>query len=481
MSELFERIYAKRGVTNDSLTPRKLDYDWVEMQETVNKIKYKLLDETNRIGILYDPDVDGLFSGYIIEDFIKRLGLHPLHHMNKDKVHGLKEEAMDWVTSNNINILFIVDAGSGDGDNINTLVSRGVEVIVLDHHEYETQDILPNGVIINAVNHEPLSQTSGCGVVFRFLEYLGREYELDTQRYEKYVGITILSDICSMRVADNRYFVEQAYNAIGSGYLFNAFDFYGSYSSFFSYKLIPFFNAMIRCNYTEEILELTEYFDKRGLKTRLDSYKHVRESQNEQVEKLKQIGELVEMPGLVMLIRPPQEHNYRVFNGLVANQLIQQFEMGALVVEYNPDEHTLEGSFRGYGYGKDVLEAWGITCQGHNEACGVSIPFDIMEDFLLNFNQDINRTVTVDFTITSGGLTNDEWTEIAWFNEFYGKDLPLVLIEFQDEPVKQVKYLKKRDIYFKGAKVIDFGRDITEDKYIVQPLLGQRAYQLIRR
>lgn len=481
MSDIFDRIYEVRGVTVESLTPRKTEYQWGEMEALTQRIKYTLLDESQRIGVLYDPDVDGLMSGFILQDFLKRLNINVYRHMNQNKIHGLKDEAMDWVRREQLTTLFIVDAGSGDADTINELIQEGVQVIVLDHHDYEEQPILEGGVIINAVNHEPLRDTSGCGVVYRFLEYLGREYNLDTDIYEKYVGITILSDICSMRSADNRYFVEKAYEAVGTGYLFKAFDFYGSFSSFFSYKLIPFFNAMIRCNYIEGVLGLTDYFEKRGLQTRIAEYTFVREEQKERVEKLKEVGEFIELDGLVFLIRPPQEQNYKVFNGLVANQLIQAYEKGAIVAEYNPEANTLEGSFRGYGYGKDVLEQWGITCQGHDEACGVSIPMERMEDILLNFSQEITRKVTVDIITTSNGLTEEEWMDLAWFNELYGKDLPLVLVQFEDDPVRVVKYMKKKDLYYRGVKVIDFGRDITEGKNIVQPLLNQNSYQLIRR
>lgn len=481
MSDLFERIYESRGVTVESLTPMKVDYQWDEMVALVNVMKYRLLDESQRIGVMYDPDVDGLMSGYILQDFLTRLNINSYRHMNQNKVHGLKDEAMEWVRREQLTTLFIVDAGSGDADNINELIREGVKVIVLDHHDYEQQPILDGGYIINAVNHLPVKETSGCGVVYRFLEYLGREYDIETNKYEKYVGITILSDICSMRSADNRYFVEKAYEAVGTGHLFKAFDFYGSFSSYFSYKLIPFFNAMIRCNYIDGVLSLTDYFEKRGLQTRLAEYQFVRDEQKERVEKLKEVGELIELDGLVFLIRPPQEQNYKVFNGLVANQLIQQYEMGAIVAEYNPLTNTLEGSFRGYGYGKDVLEQWGITCQGHDEACGVSIPMDRMEDILLNFSQEITRKVKVDLITTSNGLTEEEWMDIAWFNELYGKDLPLVLVQFEDEPVRVVKYMKKKDMFFRGVKVIDFGRDITDGKNIVQPLLNQSSYQLIRR
>ena len=481
MSDLFERIYESRGVTVESLTPQKVDYQWDEMVELVNVMKYQLLDESQRIGVMYDPDVDGLMSGYILQDFLTRLNINSYRHMNHNKVHGLKDEAMEWVRREQLTTLFIVDAGSGDADNINELIREGVKVIVLDHHDYEQQPILDGGYIINAVNHLPVKETSGCGVVYRFLEYLGQEYDIETNKYEKYVGITILSDICSMRSADNRYFVEKAYEAVGTGHLFKAFDFYGSFSSYFSYKLIPFFNAMIRCNYIDGVLGLTDYFEKRGLQTRLSEYQFVRDEQKERVEKLKEVGELIELDGLVFLIRPPQEQNYKVFNGLVANQLIQQYEMGAIVAEYNPLTNTLEGSFRGYGYGKDVLEQWGITCQGHDEACGVSIPMDRMEDILLNFSQEITRKVKVDLITTSNGLTEEEWMDIAWFNELYGKDLPLVLVQFEDEPVRVVKYMKKKDMFFRGVKVVDFGRDITDGKNIVQPLLNQSSYQLIRR
>ncbi|MFV1457738.1 hypothetical protein, partial [Bacillus mycoides] len=122
--------------------------------------------------------------------------------------------------------MFVVDAGSGDTKALNFLAEKwGVKVVVLDHHPYKRKTpLVKDGVwVINPIDHEHLPHLSGCGVVYRFIEQLGKQFKVMTEMYEKYVGITVLSDICDMRDAENRYYVRRAYAEYRANYMFNQF------------------------------------------------------------------------------------------------------------------------------------------------------------------------------------------------------------------------------------------------------------------
>lgn len=480
-SNLMDTVYMHRRITQDELEPTRQRFNWTEMTELAETVLFELNTRQPTIGVLYDPDVDGLMSGFILKDYLERVGYTVKRHMNKGKVHGLKQEAMDWVRREDIDFLFIVDAGSGDADTMNELAREGRRVVVLDHHDYESQPLLEGVDIVNAMHHDEVKDLSGCAVVYYFIEEVAKYYEQTVTLYERYVGVTILSDICSMRTHENRYFVQQAFNAVGSGYLFNYFDFYGSYSSYISYKLVPHFNAMIRCDLVDEAMHLSDHFERRTFKKEMARFTDVKQHQKERVEQVKTLGEEIQLPGLFIKLRGPQDEDFRPFNGLVANQYMSELGSSVIVAEYNPDSDAFEGSFRGYDLVKSDLESWGLTCQGHDAACGVLIPSDTLETLLLNFNHTINKKHTVDFKVHSGAFTEEQWMEMAWFNEYYGKDLPKISVELTDEPTNIVYGQRKQELVFEGASVVDFCMGVIEGRYVVEPTLGRYRTQLIRR
>src|SRR5699024_9007938 len=126
--------------------------------------------------------------------------------------------------------LFVVDAGSGDSEYINKLTESGIKVVVLDHHPYEKNKEINNKMswILNVVDKPNLPKLSGCGVVYRFVEKLGKLFEDLTGQYEKYVGITVLSDMCDMSEPENRYYVKRSYEEYRGNSFLQQFKFYGS-------------------------------------------------------------------------------------------------------------------------------------------------------------------------------------------------------------------------------------------------------------
>lgn len=478
-----DSVYIKRGVTPDQLEPVREYYQWDELDQLAEEMVWDIVTPGKKIGVLYDPDVDGLMSGYILNHYLNKFGRTVSRHMNKDKVHGLKDEAMDWVHQEDLDILFIVDAGSGDHDTLNQLAQEGRRVVVLDHHDYTPAPLHENVTIINASNHDPVKYTSGCGVVYYFIEAVAQHTQDSVSFYEKYVGTTIISDICSMKDATNRYFVKQTFNSIHDTPVFSEFPFYGSPMSLLGFTIIPYFNAMIRCNYTEEVMTLSDHFERRSFKKEKAKYDHIKQEQRDRVEELKQIGELVKLNGLTVLLRGTQEVNYRPFNGLVANQYLSEYKQSAIVLEYYPETETYEGSFRGYDINKDALEEYGALCQGHDQACGVTLTQEQLYQLLMEFDHNVERKDTVDFKVHSSVFTRNDWVKMSQFNEYYGIDLPKISVEIVDEEPRAVQNKNNgRQIYvYDNIIVTAFKNNTSGDAMVVEPTLDRQGYQLIKR
>ena len=100
---------------------------------------------TKKVGVLIDCDVDGIMSASIISDFVLKLGIKPenlyLYAHNK-KAHGLGAEGdnlCEKMTQDELDLVFTPDSSSNDIGELKFLTEQSISVIVLDHHEVETE------------------------------------------------------------------------------------------------------------------------------------------------------------------------------------------------------------------------------------------------------------------------------------------------------------------------------------------------------
>lgn len=485
-------VLKRRNLTADQLIEKKVKkLKWKELDNAVRKVAFNVIlkEDVQDIGILYDCDVDGLFSGYILEDFFGRLGKKVKRYMNPNKEHGIKRGAMKWVRDNNISWLFVVDAGSGDTKEINYLVKKwGVNVVVLDHHPYKrtTPLVKDKAWVVNPLDHEHLPKLSGCGVVFRFIEQLGVQFKVMTEMYEKYVGITVISDICSMRDAENRYYVRRAYAEYRGNHFLNQFKFYGSYRSFYGFGVIPYLNALIRIGEGDRAMRVVNSMD---IRSKMNSTERdrlrVRTRQEKMIAELRAAGKFIEMEDVVMHVRTDRK-DLRSVGGLLANNFLGEYKRSALILCWSPEIRKWVGSFRGINFENKELQKWNIICRGHDLACGVEVDNETLKKFRKEFKlQEGIPDMGYDFIASLKGLKPQTWLQLADFNEMSGAGVPEVVIKLKEtlrdavrvDPVGQ----NKVDITFEdGTVVTDFTGKEDDDEILVTPILAKNGYQLLR-
>lgn len=487
---LMDKALKERNIEHE-LKLEKTEWNWEKLQRVGEDLIFQVTMIDPYIGILYDPDVDGLFSGYLMEDYLKRLGVDNKvkRHMNKNKVHGIGEETEQWILDEGIKLLIVVDAGSSDADRLQDMVNDTAypleKAYILDHHDYiHTDRQTPDVSLVNIVDRPGLPAVSGCGVVYKTIQATEQITGLDTSRYEKFVGITILSDVCRMDINENRYYVSKTYEAILRGESpFDAFPFYGSCASLVSYTLVPLLNAMIRTNRIKEVFNFLSRMQKGRLKSFVQQEKSAKDEQRERVNQIKQFGHLFKLEGMTIALRPHQERNYQPFNGLYANELIGEYRSGALVLEVSEDGKTVSGSFRGWQYGKDVLEEWGFECHGHHKACGASIDVDGFRHFVENFSYQGDIEIDYVAKIRVNDLTEEDWLWFSHFNEYAGNGCEAIRFAVLDQPIT-CNTMSKRTVwqYKNGLSVVDFStQNIQDEGLIVEPTEKNDSFTLIRK
>lgn len=479
MSKYIEEIIANRGYSKEELyktSPQ--DLNWKELTDISNSVFLDIFYKNlyKNICVLYDPDVDGLFAGFIMEDYLKRAKApaNLFRFMNKNKVHGWSKDLADYVNENKIDLLFVVDAGSSDTLKFYETIPN-TRVVILDHHDFENHELPSDNKIsrLNVQDYDYLPRLSGCGMTYRFIRELNKATDIYIDFYEVFVGITVISDVCSMLDSENRYYVSKTYaNKSINSFLeyFSKNFFYGSNLSLFGFKVIPYLNALIRVNQGDLAMKIVNNMQDVNLPKFIESnFKKVKDEQDVEIDSIINNSQLIEGDGFVVLLRKPFGE-LKTLNGLVANKLMSKFKKSALVMVLSQDENGANywrGSFRGFDFSNNLLENYNFECHGHAKACGVSVYPKDLRTFCSSFEYLPEDNSEYDLAVSLSDLNNDNFCyEIAQFNEYASGDVPPIKLKITDpitsDSIKKYPMGntgKAFKLYINGVSIIDFTDD----------------------
>lgn len=210
-SNVIKEVLKNRGI-NDWKTYLDLDervlIPYANLQN-INKaveIFLNAIENRNPISILVDSDPDGFCSTAMMYLYIKRLDAnYPVHYImhKKAKTHGLGD---DIEIPEDTKLLIIPDAGTNDVEECKLLVEKGIQIIILDHHEQERENpwaIIVNNQISNKYSNKDLC---GAGVVYKFLQAVDSEnWNEYADDYLDLCALANISDVMDMRSLETRY------------------------------------------------------------------------------------------------------------------------------------------------------------------------------------------------------------------------------------------------------------------------------------
>ncbi len=185
-----------------------------DVEKAVERI-YDGVKKGERVVIFSDYDADGIPGAVIAKDFLEKIGctnfeIYIPHRHNEG--FGLSDGAIDEITERGAKILITIDCGIADAKEITYAKSKGIDVIVTDHHE-------PHGELEGAYAvvdpkqkgcDYPDKNLCGSAVFFKIIQAFfkkhGEEFGVP-KAWEKWlldmVGIATLSDMVPL-VGENR-------------------------------------------------------------------------------------------------------------------------------------------------------------------------------------------------------------------------------------------------------------------------------------
>lgn len=443
--------------------------------------------------IVVDCDCDGytssaIFINYLYEIFPSWTVNNLRHFMHTGKTHGLSD-VMDYIDQHNFSLVILPDSSSNDYVYHTYLKSKGIDIIILDHHEAEY--VSPDAIVINnQLSNYPNKELSGAGVTWQFCRYL--DNILNKNVADSLIDLVALGncgDMMSLQSIETKHLITKGFKTenLENPFIYGMFT-KNSYSlgshitpMGAAFYIVPFINAIVRSGTLEE-MELvfnamikysafTQILsNKRGhkpgeMETVLDqALRTVTNVKNRQtraqdacmelLEKQIEKNNMMEHKVLLFLMEPGQiEPNIA---GLVANKIMAKYQRPTCiltkcevtVVDMVPkDKATViyyRGSARGYERSgitnfKDICENTGLCeyAQGHQNAFGLSIPALNIQEFIrctdIRLKDMQSEPVYyVDYIFKGVDVEAEKILDIAWLSDLWGQNIEESLVCIED-------------------------------------------------
>lgn len=367
------------------------------MELLTDRILEQCIKQQKKTYVFSDVDPDGITSTAIMYNYLKPLNENVEYfYSQRSDGHGI-QQALDLVPSD-CELLIIVDSSSNDVEACKQLSERGIEILIIDHHEVEQDNAYCT--LVNPKQSQcsyPNKQSSGSLLCWKVCQVLDEKLGLDRAKSMiDLAGLGLYSDMQDMSVLENRYVVNQMFGNIKNiGYkaLLKTLDKdkVKLSTTVIGFDITPCINAATRLDSIEIPLELfTTQDEKRAIQLaeRLkDTNKLRKEQQKEISNRLKEsINTYVSDNDKCLFIIDSSIG--KGYNGLVANSLASHYNRPVFLL--NEKDGVLSGSYRSKGVNlyKLLFDVRSINGHGgHDYAGGVSLNSDKLDQFKQEMNQ----------------------------------------------------------------------------------------------
>lgn len=450
-----EQILKNRGITEELLNVgEETIEDYMNYDNIIEgcELLMKHIEEENRICVIEDSDCDGIGSTAILVNYIRKHFpcVDMIIKTHQGKQHGLSDKNIK--IEDDISLVIVPDAGTNDLKEIEDLYNRGIEILILDHHELEGE-YPKHCVLINNQTSERVKnkQLSGAGVVYKFLCAFSDYYFLDTpDEYLDIVSFANIADVMDMHSKETRYFVKQGLMNIKNPFLKalieeKKFDLDGKLNiSSLGWNLSPIVNGCIRSGNLVEKNNLYNAMMLHDFEECLSVAKSCKNAKSRQDSAVKRsmvkIEEKLSISENDKIIIADNLGASRSFTGLIAGKLSSKYKLPCIL--YSVKDGVAQGSIRGLGeidFKQDLINSGMIEyCVGHSLAAGIGFKIE-NKDKLLKYINEIYKDVDfgtteyeVDFELSDWELTQEFVDELARFEDEVGNGIEFPLIAIKD-------------------------------------------------
>lgn len=434
----------------------------------------------DKVLIQIDSDADGFTSAALLLNYLNCLfpafvKNNISYRLHTGKQHGIVLEAVP----KDVKLVIAPDSSSNDYEVHEALAARGVDVLVIDHHEAEKVSEYAC-VINNQLCDYPTKTLSGVGMVYKFCTYIDKLLKKDyANQFLDLVAVGMIADMMDLRDFETRHLVVSGLNKIRNPYLRGMIDTNeysiskgGGLNPFtVAFYIAPYINATIRVGTQDEKLMLFESMldyrgyeqipsTKRGCKGQVETrveqacrnctnikkrQTNARDSSLNIIEQTIKEKNLLDHKLLVIQVEDVDKN----LTGLIANELASKYQRPTLLLNKKVDENGVvswEGSGRNYSNSKIesfreflLNSGFAMYSEGHGSAFGFGVLDSNFDTFINHTDNllasfDFSPCYTVDKIYHYGNFNPNDILKIAELKGIWGQGLeePLVVLEQLD-------------------------------------------------
>ena len=488
-----EHVLLNRGIEDVQHYLNTLDTDILSPLGLANikngaQLLVSHMSQGSKVLVIIDSDCDGYCSSAILINYLNNLFPAFVQNNISYKPHSGKQHGIVMeMIPDDVKLVIAPDSASSDYEQHEELAKRGIDVLVLDHHE--APEVSQYACVINNQLCD-YANKSLCGgaIVYKFCcyidELMGTDY---AQNYLDLVALSLVADMMDLREFETKHLINLGLKNIVNPYfkgmtIKNEYSLGGKVTPFgVAFYIAPYVNAVTRSGTIDEKIVLFESMlefkafemvpsTKRGCKgqfeTRVEQacrnctniknrQTKTRDASLEIIEQIIEEQNLLENKVLLIKLSGAQR---TTLGGLIANQLMSIYQKPVLILS-ETDHEVLdeqgkvvatevwyEGSFRGPNIPglesvKDFFEASGVAeyTAGHANAGGVGIKDFNIEAFLDYCNTtlkdfDFTPNYKVDFIIEAKQLIDSKFDlyNLIDYDHIWGQEVSEPLIAIKD-------------------------------------------------
>ena len=383
----------------DSLHDPYLMKDMEKAIDRVNKGKKE------KILIIGDYDVDGTTSTSMLYAYFKQREFDVLYYIpdRYKEGYGVSLESIDYADENSVKLIITVDCGIKAVNEVKYANSKGIDVIICDHHLPDV-DLPKAHSVLNPKQVDcryPFKDLCGCGIAYKLItaHNIKSANKLNIRSLLDFVALATISDMMPL-IDENRVMVFHGLNEINNNPRLGLRNFLKSINkvdeSKISFNIGPRINAAGRMKNGKIIVDLL---------TEEDANKA--NSLSNEVEYLNLKRRSIEKKVYENVIKKIDNTKYsniiygQNFStgvlGIVASRLIEKSYKPTIIIT-DFDENLLTGSVRSVS-GFDVYGAL-TKCEkflyqfgGHKFAAGIKIEKSKLNVFIEHFEKTVQESV----------------------------------------------------------------------------------------
>lgn len=175
------------------------------------------IDSGERMAVFGDYDADGVTATVLLTTYLKQKGANVSYRIprREESGYGLHNDTIDAFAADGVTLVVTVDNGISAVDEVAYANSLGIDVVVTDHHQPQTE--LPPAVAVVDPHREDCDSEfkmyAGVGVAFKLVCALEGDDDWALEQFADLVALGTLADVMPLE-GENRRLVREGLDHI---------------------------------------------------------------------------------------------------------------------------------------------------------------------------------------------------------------------------------------------------------------------------